>query len=106
MILPHVMRHTAITRLAATGVDIKTPSNRTGPSVVLILIIFADHASKCTSPRSAAYKGGRMDFIEQIFGFSPDGGSGSFEVSLIFVAIGIAVLWRWKRSANRRSRRE
>jgi len=29
-----------------------------------------------------------MDFIEQIFGFSPDGGSGSFEVSLIFVAIG------------------
>jgi len=42
-----------------------------------------------------------MDFIEQVFGFSPDGGSGSFEIALVFVTIGIVVLWRWARSARR-----
>jgi hypothetical protein len=26
-----------------------------------------------------------MDFIERIFGISPDGGSGSFEMMLLFV---------------------
>jgi hypothetical protein len=45
-----------------------------------------------------------MDFIEQIFGFSPDGGSGSFEVALIVVPIAIVVLWRWARSARSNSR--
>ena len=37
-----------------------------------------------------------MDFIEQIFGFSPDGGSGALELALIVVSLaGIAVLaWR------------
>lgn len=29
-----------------------------------------------------------MDFIERIFGFSPDGGSGSFEFLLFVVPIG------------------
>ena len=28
-----------------------------------------------------------MDFVERIFGFSPDGGSGSFEMMLLFVPI-------------------
>ena len=45
-----------------------------------------------------------MDFIEQIFGFSPDGGSGSFEMALVVVPIGILVLWRWVRSARNASR--
>jgi hypothetical protein len=49
-------------------------------------------------------KGENMDFIEQIFGFSPDGGSGSFEVALIVVPIAIVVVWRWARSARRASR--
>jgi preprotein translocase subunit YajC len=34
-----------------------------------------------------------MDFIERIFGFSPDGGSGSFELLLFAIPIaGIAYL--------------
>jgi len=45
-----------------------------------------------------------MDFIERIFGFSPDGGSGSFEAALAVLAIGIVVLWRWTRSARRAPR--
>jgi hypothetical protein len=45
-----------------------------------------------------------MDFIERIFGFSPDGGSGAFEMALVFAAVGIVVLWRWARSARRASR--
>jgi hypothetical protein len=44
-----------------------------------------------------------MDFIELIFGFSPDGGSGSFEMALVVVPIGILVLWRWVRSARNAS---
>ena len=44
-----------------------------------------------------------MDFIERIFGFSPDGGSGSFEFALFAVPIaGICALY-WLRS--RRGRR-
>ena len=37
-----------------------------------------------------------MDFIEQIFGFSPDGGSGALELALIVVSLaGIGVVaWR------------
>ena len=37
-----------------------------------------------------------MDFIEQIFGWSPDGGSGALEFALIVVpAAGVAILaWR------------
>lgn len=43
-----------------------------------------------------------MDFIEQIFGWSPDGGSGSFEVALFLVPLfgaGVVLLWRrWRRA--------
>lgn len=39
-----------------------------------------------------------MDFIEQIFGFNPDGGSGAFETALVLLAIGIVVLWLRARS--------
>ena len=43
-----------------------------------------------------------MDFIERIFGFSPDGGSGAFEVLLFLIPIaGLFLLWR-KRKSNRR----
>lgn len=43
-----------------------------------------------------------MDFIERIFGFSPDGGSGLLEVLLFLIPIaGIAALW----AASRRSLR-
>jgi len=39
-----------------------------------------------------------MDFIERLFGISPDGGDGSVEVVIFGVAIFIAVLaaWRWR----------
>ena len=44
-----------------------------------------------------------MDFIERIFGFSPDGGSGAFEVLLFLIPIaGLLLLWR----KRKRSRRE
>jgi hypothetical protein len=39
-----------------------------------------------------------MDFIERLFGISPDGGSGSTEV-IVFGALilfAIAVAWRWR----------
>jgi len=36
-----------------------------------------------------------MDFIERIFGFSPDGGSGSFELLLfMLLVLGLVALWR------------
>jgi hypothetical protein len=43
-----------------------------------------------------------MDFVEKIFGFSPDGGDGTFELSLIVAATLIGVLaWsRWRRSRH------
>ena len=37
-----------------------------------------------------------MDFIERIFGFSPDGGDGSFEVLLFVIPIVAIVLLRWR----------
>ena len=39
-----------------------------------------------------------MNFIEQTFGLSPDGGDGTFELSLIIVPLLIAALvWmRWR----------
>lgn len=43
-----------------------------------------------------------MDFIERIFGISPDGGSGSFEAALIMIPIvmvGLALL-AWKRARS------
>jgi hypothetical protein len=33
-----------------------------------------------------------MDFIERIFGFSPDGGDGSFEFLLFLIPISLIVL--------------
>jgi hypothetical protein len=41
-----------------------------------------------------------MDFIERIFGISPDGGSGSFELMLIVVPILCLVLLYWYRSKS------
>jgi MYXO-CTERM domain-containing protein len=39
-----------------------------------------------------------MDFIERIFGISPDGGSGTFEFLLFAVPLaGIAILWLVRR---------
>jgi hypothetical protein len=44
-----------------------------------------------------------MDFIERIFGFSPDGGSGAFEVLLFFIPVaGIVVLYLRRKRASRK----
>jgi hypothetical protein len=46
-----------------------------------------------------------MDFIERLFGFSPDGGNGMFEFLLFAIPIaGIVMLaaWRRKKAAARR----
>jgi hypothetical protein len=44
----------------------------------------------------------RMDFIEKIFGFSPDGGSGAFEVLLFVIPIvGLYLLYQ-RRSSSRK----
>lgn len=42
-----------------------------------------------------------MDFIERLFGVSPDGGSGSFEAMLIIVPIALLLLWSALRSQRR-----
>ena len=45
-----------------------------------------------------------MDFIEQIFGFSPDGGSGAFELLLFLIPIaGLVILYR-RRSKGRQEK--
>jgi hypothetical protein len=38
-----------------------------------------------------------MDFIERMFGISPDGGDGSTELILltVFVLIAAVITWRW-----------
>lgn len=39
-----------------------------------------------------------MDFIERIFGFSPDGGSGLFELVLFLIPLaGIAAVYLFRR---------
>ena len=44
-----------------------------------------------------------MDFIERIFGFSPDGGSGAFEVLLFLIPIaGLVFLYRRRKNASQR----
>lgn len=44
-----------------------------------------------------------MDFIERLFGFSPDGGSGSFEFLLLLIPIvGIVALRQLRRRSRRR----
>ena len=47
-----------------------------------------------------------MDFIERIFGLSPDGGDGSTEVLWIAVALTIAALFVVRRRLRRRKARE
>jgi hypothetical protein len=42
-----------------------------------------------------------MDFIEQLFGFSPDGGSGSFELLLILAPFLVAAVWFYMRRQRR-----
>jgi hypothetical protein len=42
-----------------------------------------------------------VDFIEQIFGISPDGGSGAFEVLLFLIPIvGIYVIYRMRKNKD------
>jgi hypothetical protein len=46
-----------------------------------------------------------MDFIEKIFHISPDEGSGSFEVLLILVFLGIlSVFFVWRAKIAKRKR--
>jgi hypothetical protein len=44
-----------------------------------------------------------MDFIEQLFGISPDGGDGSTELMyfVAFAAIVLALSWRWLMRTSR-----
>jgi hypothetical protein len=44
----------------------------------------------------------KMDFIERIFGFSPDGGEGSFEFLLFAIPIAGIVYLLWRRRSRRR----
>ncbi len=44
-----------------------------------------------------------MDFIEKIFGVSPDGGSGSFEFLLFAIPIiAIVVIWALRNRSRRK----
>ena len=48
-------------------------------------------------------QGVTMDFIERIFGVSPDGGDGSFELLLFLIPVTLMfaiVCWRKKRHAT------
>jgi MYXO-CTERM domain-containing protein len=42
-----------------------------------------------------------MDFIERLFGISPDGGSGWFEFVLFAVPLA-GIAWLWRRRQQRR----
>jgi len=47
-----------------------------------------------------------MDFIEKIFAFSPDGGSGAFEILLFLIPIvGIFILYRVRSSSRKAKQR-
>jgi len=49
----------------------------------------------------------RMDFIERIFGFSPDGGNGMFEFLLFAIPIaGIVAIYAWRKNRASKQRRE
>jgi hypothetical protein len=37
-----------------------------------------------------------MDFIERLFGFSPDGGDGSFELLLFAIPLVAIAVLRWR----------
>jgi hypothetical protein len=45
-----------------------------------------------------------MTFIEDLFGFRPDGGSGSFELALVLVPLLILAAWIVVRRRSRRLR--
>ena len=45
-----------------------------------------------------------MDFIERIFGFSPDDGSGWFEFLLFAIPLA-GVAWLWRRRQQRNAQR-
>lgn len=48
-----------------------------------------------------------MDFIERIFGFSPDGGSGLFELALFLIPLaGLATVYLFRRWQREKVRRE
>lgn len=48
-----------------------------------------------------------MDFIERLFGFSPDGGDGSFELLLFVIPIaGIVAVTLYRRVRIRRRRQD
>lgn len=48
-----------------------------------------------------------MDFIEQIFGVSPDGGSGLLEALLLLIPlVAIAAIYRWRRRGGASTRDE
>ena len=44
-----------------------------------------------------------MDFIERVFGLSPDGGSGWFEFLLFAIPLA-GIAWLWRRRAGRQRR--
>jgi hypothetical protein len=49
------------------------------------------------------YEGNLMDFIERLFGISPDGGSGLFEVLLFVIPIaGILAVREWRKRSARK----
>jgi hypothetical protein len=43
-----------------------------------------------------------MDFIEQLFGISPDGGSGSLELALFLIPIAGAAWLAYRRTARKK----
>ena len=43
-----------------------------------------------------------MDFIERLFGFSPDGGDGSFEILLFAIPLAGLALLLYRRTISRR----
>ena len=44
-----------------------------------------------------------MDFIERVFGLSPDGGSGWFEFLLFAIPLA-GIAWLWRRPVDRQRR--
>jgi len=42
-----------------------------------------------------------MDFIERLFGLSPDGGDGSFEILLFAIPLVLIALLYWHRISGR-----
>jgi hypothetical protein len=47
-----------------------------------------------------------MDFIERLFGWSPDGGDGLFELLLFAIPIGGLLYLAWRRRQARRARKK